>query len=93
MEAPAAVDLGPRLVPVAIRHARLGLAWEVRQVLEDWTVTHYADVVGTPGRTKRFRVRVTGPLPGRPSEHGEFAMTVRRYGDRPEWWISPEAAP
>jgi hypothetical protein len=91
MEAPALVDLGPRLTPVAIRHARLGLAWEVRAVLEDWTTPRYHDTVGTPGETRRFTVRVRGPLPGQPSETGEFEMVVRRVGDRPGWWISPDA--
>jgi hypothetical protein len=79
----ALVDLGPRLVPVTIRHARLGLAWRVRRVLEDWTTPPYYDAVGTPAETRRFRVCVSGPLPGSPSEEGEFIMTVRRYGDRP----------
>ena len=39
---------------------------------------------------KRYRVRVTGPLPGRPSESGEFTMIVRRLGDSPSWWACPE---
>jgi hypothetical protein len=92
VEVSALVDLGPRLVPVAIRHARLGLAWRVTRVLEDWTTLRYYDAVGTMAETRRFRVRVSGPLPGNPSEEGEFVMTVRRYGDRPGWWISPEEA-
>jgi|SRR5215468_9433183 len=92
MEVSALVDLGPRLVPVTIRHARLGLAWRVTRVLEDWTTPRYYDAVGTMAETRRFRVRVSGPLPGNPSEEGEFVMTVRRYGDRPGWWISPEEA-
>ena len=54
------------------------------------TSPRYHDAVGTPAETKRFRVRVSGPLPGRPSEEGEFVMTVRRYGDRPGWWINPD---
>ena len=89
MEAPALVDLGPRLAPIAIHHARLGLTWRVLRVIEDWTTPRYHDAVGTPAETKRYRVRVSGPLPGRPSQEGEFVMTVRRYGDRPGWWISP----
>ena len=89
MEAPALVDLGPRLAPIAIHHARLGLTWRVLRVIEDWTTPRYHDAVGTPAETRRFRVRVSGPLPGTPSEEGEFLMTVRRYGDRPGWWISP----
>ena len=62
------------------------------QVLENWTTPEYYTVNGTPGETRRFRLRVRGPLPSRPSEAGEFVMVVRRYGDRPGWWISPEAA-
>jgi len=85
----ALVDLGPRLLPVAIRHTRLGLIWRVTRVLEDCTTPRYYEAVGTPAETRRFRVRVSGPLPGHPSEEGEFVMTVRRYGDRPGWWISP----
>jgi hypothetical protein len=89
-EARAIVELGSRLVPVAIRHARLELAWSVLAVLEDWTTPVYYAVNGTPGETRRFRVRVKGPLPSQPSRDGEFVMVVRRYGDRPGWWISPE---
>jgi hypothetical protein len=50
------VDLGPRLVPVTIQHARV--TW----VLEDWTTPRYYEAVGTPAETRRFRVRVSGPL-------------------------------
>lgn len=89
MEALAIVELGPYLRPCAIRHAGLGLSWTVLAVLEDWTTPQYHDAVGTPAATKRIRVRVTGPLPGRPSQVGEFTMIIRRYGDRPGWWASP----
>jgi hypothetical protein len=92
VEATAIVELGPYLRPRAIRHAGLGLSWTVLAVLEDWTTPRYHDAVGTPALTKRFRVRVTGPLPGRPSRDGEFTMIIRRYGDRPGWWASPEPA-
>jgi hypothetical protein len=33
----ALVELGPRLVPVTIRHAWVRLSWRVTRVLEDWT--------------------------------------------------------
>lgn len=91
MEALTLVHLGPRLVPVAVRHARLGLSWTVLRVLEDFTTPRYHDAVGTPAETRRFRVRASGPLPGNPAQDGEFVLLVRRYGDRPRWWISPEA--
>jgi hypothetical protein len=90
MEASAVVDLSARLVPLTIRHAELDLSWSVLAVLEDWTTPSYHEDVGTPMEMKRFRVRVSGPLPGHPAKTGEFAMTVRRYGDRPGWWISPD---
>jgi hypothetical protein len=89
MEAPAVVDLGLYLVPEVIRHAQLGLSWEVLAVLENWTTRRYHDAVGTHEETKRFRVRVSGPLPGDPSAQGEFVMIVRRYGGRSGWWITP----
>src|SRR5262249_19882333 len=86
-------DLGSRLTPVAIRHAQLDLSWKVLQLLEDWTTPRYHDAVGMPAETKRFVVRVRGPLPGNPSCDGEFTMTIRRFGDRPGWWASPEGQP
>jgi hypothetical protein len=90
-EAQAIVGLGPYLTPVSIHHATLpGLAWTVVRVVEDWTTPAYYEVNGTPGETRRFRVRVSGPLPGRPSEDGEFVLVIRRYGDRDGWWIAPE---
>jgi len=86
---PAVVDLGPHLVAEAIRHAQLGLSWKLLAVRENWTTRRYHDTVGTSGETKRFRVRASGPLAGDPSADREFVMIVRRYGDRPGWWISP----
>jgi hypothetical protein len=77
-------------MPVAIRHAELGLSGAALAVVEVWTMPAYHDDIGTPMEMTRYRVRVTGPLPCRPSEAGEFGMIVRRYGDRPGWWISPE---
>jgi hypothetical protein len=91
MEAPAIVELGPHLTPTVIRHTRLGLEWKVLAVLEDWTTPRYHDAVGTAAVTKFFRVRVCGPLPGLPGEDGEFVMIICRYGNRPNWWIRPEA--
>ena len=90
MEAPAVVDLSARLVPLTIRHAEIDLSWSVLAVLEDWTTPSYHDDVGTPMEVKRFRIRVTGPLPRHPDAVGEFGMIVRRYGDRQGWWICPD---
>jgi hypothetical protein len=89
-EAPAIVHLGPRTTPDTIWHATLSLKWDVRRVIEDWTTPVYWQVLGTSGDTRRFRVLVSGPLPDRPTETGEFVMVVRRAGDRPGWWIRPD---
>jgi hypothetical protein len=70
MEAPAVVDLSASLVPLTIRHADLDLSWSVLDVLEDWTTPSFHDDRGGPMETKRLKVRVTGPLPGRPTETG-----------------------
>lgn len=59
-------------------------------MLEDWTCEHYSDAAGPPLETKRFRVHVTGPLPGKPSVSRAFVMVIRRFGDRDGWWIAPE---
>lgn len=70
---PAVVDLGPHLTTVVIRPA-FGMSWTVLAVLENWTTPRYHNTVGTPVETKRFKVSVSGPLPGDPSAAGEFVM-------------------
>ena len=77
--------------PVALYHVARGLRWQVRAVLHRWTHP------GWPGKTynkpvveKRYRLRVFGPLPGRPGQHGEFVMIATSYGNRDRWWIRPE---
>jgi hypothetical protein len=92
MEAPAIVDLTAQLVPLTIRHAELELSWSVLEVIEEWTTPDFEQDDGSAMELKRYRVRVTGPLPGRPSVADEFGLIVRRYGDRPGWWIRPDGA-
>lgn len=77
------------MTPDIVWHGTLSLKWDVLRVLEDFTTPVYREVLGTPGDTRRFRVVVSGPLPGRPAECGEFVTVVRRTGDRPGWWIAP----
>ena len=90
MEAPAIVDLSAQLVPLTIRHAGLDLVWSVLELLEVWTTPDFEEDLRSSMELKRYRVRVTGPLPGRPAETGEFTMIVRRLGDSPSWWAGPE---
>ena len=33
-------------------------------------------------------LKVSGPLPGRPAERGEFVMEISHCGDRRCWWIT-----
>ena len=91
MEAPAIVDLIGQLVPLTIRHAELDLVWSVLELLEVWTTPDFEEDLRSSMELKRYRVRVTGPLSGHPSETGEFTMIVRRLGDSPSWWAGPGA--
>jgi hypothetical protein len=36
---------------------------------------------------------VSGPLPGRAAERGEFVMEVSAYGHSPGWWITVDISP
>lgn len=90
MEAPAIVDLSAQLIPLSIRHAELDLRWAVIEVVEVWTTPAFGEDLGGPLELKRYRLRATGPLPGRPSAVGEFEMVVRRLGDRQGWWARAE---
>jgi hypothetical protein len=77
--------------PVEFYHIARRLRWTVREVLDGWTHP------GWPGKTykkpvaeKRYRLRVFGPLPGRPDQLGEFVMIATAYGNRERWWIRPQ---
>jgi hypothetical protein len=90
-EVEATVRLEGDWQPAALCYVARGLRWTVREVLDGWTHP------GWPGKTynkpvteKRYRLRVFGPLPGRPDQHGEFVMIATSYGNRDRWWIRPE---
>jgi hypothetical protein len=76
--------------PVELYHVAPGLRWTTLEVLDGWTHP------GWPGRTykkpvvdMRYRLRVFGPLPGRPDQLGELVMIVTAYGNRCRLWIRP----
>lgn len=69
------VELGEHAA-LAIWHAKLDLSWRVMRIVEDWCTPRFADVTGTLGETRRARVMVRGPLPGRPSEDEDFVMII-----------------
>ena len=85
MEAPAIVHLGPDRLPDIVWHAQSSLKWRVLRIVEDWTAEYYLGVLGTAGELRRFRVLVSGPLPGRPEETGQFVLVLRQVGDKPGW--------
>lgn len=90
MKAPAIVSPRAALDAGNIWRATLNLKWDVLRVLEDWTTPVHWSALGMPGDTRRFRVLVSGPLPARPAETGEFVMVVLGTGDRSGWRVAPE---
>jgi hypothetical protein len=78
-------DLEPRRV----EHLQFGVTWDVTEILDSWQ--HHRPPEETLGKatlTKWWLLRVTGPLPGRPAESGEFVMEVSFHGDPADWWIT-----
>ena len=74
-----------------VHHVALGLNWAVREVLGSWTHRGWPEqTYRKPVVERRLRLRVFGPLPGRPEQNGEFVMIATAYGDRHSWWIRPE---
>jgi hypothetical protein len=78
------------LEPQRVQHAGLGLSWLVTEVLDSWEAEDYVEMRGQPDVTRWWRLKVYGPLPGKPTGTGEFVMEVSAYGDRPGWWIAVE---
>jgi hypothetical protein len=73
-----------------IRHAKLGLKWEVLGVVESWQRPD--DSTAGEGQAvllSREVVLVHGPRPGRPGESGRFMLEVCRYGHVDGEWITP----
>jgi hypothetical protein len=90
-EVEATVSMGEGWTPQHVTHLQLLYRWKVKEVLDAWVHP------GLPARTygrqlieRRYRLRVVGPLPGRPRQHGEFIMIVTAYGHRHRFWIRPE---
>jgi hypothetical protein len=81
--------MGGGLLPETITHVELGLRWQVLEVLEHWRHPEGMKAGGS-AVIEAWRLRVSGPLPGRPGELGVFALTARNHADRPYWWIWPE---
>ena len=86
--APPARGLEPRQV----EYLQFGITWDVTGILDRWAHPGRAeDTLGKAALIRWWLLKVSGPLPGRPAERGEFIMEVSGYGAPPGWWI--RAAP
>jgi hypothetical protein len=79
---------GPRdqrsLEPKRVEHLQFGITWDVTEILDHWEhPKHAKDTLGKAILIKWWLLRVSGPLPGRPAERGEFVMEVSFRSDPP----------
>ena len=82
---------GRGLEPKRVEHLQLGITWDVTEILDSWQHPRPPEeTLGQPTLTKWWLLKVSGPLPGRPAERGEFVMEVSAYGAPPGWWIRVE---
>src|SRR5947207_14654324 len=67
----------------------VGITWDVTEILDRWAHPGRAeDTLGKPVLIKWWLLNVSGPLPGRQAERGEFLMEVAAYGHTTLWWIT-----
>jgi hypothetical protein len=79
---------GGGLEPRRVEHLQFGITWDVTGILDRWAHPGRAEeTLGKATLIKWWLLKVSGPLPGRPAETGEFVMEVSAYGDPPGWWI------
>jgi hypothetical protein len=75
--------------PSRVYH-RDGHAWLVTEVMCHWEHPASAPAwVTLSCMVECWRLRVSGPLPGDPGQHGAFTMTARTAGNRPGWELEP----
>jgi hypothetical protein len=75
--------------PKGVEHLQLGLSWRVTEILDRWERPGSPEqMLGKPDLIKWWLLKVSGPLPGRPAERGEFVMQVSFYGSPPGWFIT-----
>ena len=74
-----------------VEHLQFGITWDVTAILDRWAHPGRAeDTAGKPDLINWWLLKVSGPLPGRPAELGEFVMEVSAYGAPAGWWIRVE---
>ena len=80
---------GRGLEPRRVEHLQFGITWDVTAILDPWAHPGRAeDTLGKAILIKWWRLKVSGPLPGRPAELGEFTMEVSFHGSPPGRWIT-----
>jgi hypothetical protein len=80
---------GRDLEPRQVEHLQYGITRRVTEILDRWEHPGSPEqMLGKPVLIKWWLLKVSGPLPGRPAERGEFVMEVRFYGSSPGWWIT-----
>ena len=82
---------GRGLQPERVEHLQFDITWDVTGILDHWQHPGRAEQwLGKATLTKWWLLKVSGPLPWCPTDHGEFVMQVSRYGDRRLWWITAD---
>ena len=82
---------GRGLEPRRVEHLQFGSTWDVTEILDRRAHPGRAeDTAGKAALIRWWLLKVSGPLPGRPAELGEFTMEVSAYGAPPGWWIRAE---
>jgi hypothetical protein len=67
-----------------------GLTWLVDNVVEYWERPGGADTANRRSETRRWRLEVTGPLPGAPDQHSHQQVVLVTHGDGTTgWWMGP----
>jgi hypothetical protein len=90
MLAPGTLSHGPGFTPVSVHHATEDLHWMVWRILDHWeTSLNASERLATGAIVERWRLEVSGPLPGRPGKHGRFVMLAETRGNEPGWLLSP----
>ncbi|MFI0453745.1 hypothetical protein [Actinomadura sp. 6N118] len=66
-----------------------GLEWFVEEVAERWRHPDYIEHHKVPHGTvaEAYRLRVTGPAPGRPAQRAEQWVWLWQYGTGAGWWM------
>lgn len=85
-ELPALIRHGNRFRPERVRLRDYPeVEWWIEEILSDQQGGGSED----DPIHRLYRFRVTGPIPGRFSERGEWVMVATGYLGRPFWWIRP----